>query len=77
MSNLSPMLDAMEQGVRGEVVSLRKFLAHYEHTLALMLETNAGEHEDPLLPGEVQQFRDYINALREGIQRLESIQRVQ
>ena len=71
------MLNAMEQGVREELASLRKSLAHYEHTLALMLETNTGEYEDPLLPGEVQQFRDYINTLREGIQQLESIQRVQ
>ena len=71
------MLDAMAQGVREELISLRKSLAHYEHTLALMLETSTGEHDDPLLPREVQQFRDFINALREGIQQLESIQRFQ
>ena len=70
-------LQAEIQGVREELHSLRKSLGHYEHTLALMLETNMGEHEDALLPQEVQQFRDYINALREGIQRLESIQRAQ
>ena len=77
MSNLTPMLNAMEQGVREELASLKKSLGYYESTLTLMLETNTGEHEDPLLPQEIQQFRDYISTLREGIQRLESIQRVQ
>ena len=69
------MLNAMEQGLREELASLRKSLARYEHTLALMLETNAGEHEDSLLPREVQHFRDFINTLQEGIQRLENTQR--
>ena len=69
------MLNAMEQGVREELATLRKSLAHYEHTLALMLETNTGEYEDALLPQEIQQFRDYISTLREGIHRLEAIKR--
>ena len=70
------MLNAMERSVRDELACARKSLAHHEHTLAIMLETNTGEHEDPLLPQEVRQFRDYIAVLREGIQRLESIPRV-
>ena len=77
MSNLTPMLNAMEQGVREELASLKKSLGYYESTLTLMIETNTGEHEDPLLPQEIQQFKYYIRTLREGIQRLESIQRVQ
>ena len=77
MSNLTPMLNAMEQGVREELASLKKSLGYYESTLTLMLETNTGEHEDPLLPQKIQQFKYYISTLREGIQRLESIQRVQ
>ena len=66
-----------EQLIREEIESFRKHIEYAEGSLLITIQVNQEDSEsmDPAIIPKVQQFREYLEKLREGLRQLQAIVR--